>query len=259
MFLAINIGNSLVKFGIFDGGELLDVRTAPSSTKTGEQFWEIIKKPLGRANGDGPKIEKIGIASVVPVLTEVFAKLAGMHLSLQPYILDSNCRYDFKILYDDPTQIGADRLANVIAARAIYGYPAIVVDIGTATTFSVINVVGDFTGGPIAPGPATSAESLFSRGARLFPVQIEKPDKLIAQNTSDAMKAGIYYGSLGQIDYLISSIKGKLGGDNVRVIVTGGMAELFAPDIAGVDSVDPHLTLRGIYRAFAQSGNTDTK
>ena len=251
MFLAINIGNSAVKFGLFKGRELLDVVTAPSSTKTVEQFWEIVKKPLGGAEGEGSKVEKIGIASVVPVLTEVFARLSEMHLSQKAHVLSFDSPLGFQIRYDEPAQLGADRLANAAAARTIYGYPAIVVDIGTATTFDVVDEGGDFAGGLIAPGPATSAESLFEKAAMLFPVQIEKPDRLIATNTADAVKAGIYYGNLGQINYIISRLKLEAGYNNAKVIVTGGLAELFGSGSTGIDVIDPNLTLRGINLIFA--------
>jgi len=250
MFLAINIGNSAVKFGLFEGGELLEVMTAPSSTKTVEQFWEIVKKPLGRPEGGGAKVGKIGIASVVPVLTEVFTRLSEMHLSQKPHVLSFDSPLGFQIKYDDPAQLGADRLANAAAARTIYGYPAIVVDIGTATTFDVIDENGDFAGGPIAPGPVTSAESLFEKAARLFPVRIEKPKRLIATNTADAMKAGIYYGNLGQIDYIISRLRSETGDYYAKVIATGGLAELFGPEVTGIDVIDPNLTLKGINLIF---------
>jgi type III pantothenate kinase len=252
MFLAINIGNSAVKFGLFEGDKLIDVVAAPSSTKTVEQFWAIVKKPLGSGEGEEAKVEKIGIASVVPVLSDIYTRLAEMHLSHKPYILNSESPLGFKVLYDEPSQVGADRLANIAAARELYGFPAIVVDIGTATTFSVIDQDGDFAGGPIAPGPATAAGSLFEKAAKLFPIKIEKPEKLVATNTAEAMKAGIYYGNLGQIDHIVLRLRREFSGHNTKVVITGGLAELFGPEIPGVDAIDPYLTLRGINLIFGQ-------
>jgi type III pantothenate kinase len=256
IFLAIDIGNSAVKFGLFQNGELKGTFAIKSDPNFGsERYWKDISGWLGEM-GVAP-IGKIAISSVVPTLTDAFSELAREYLGLKPQILDTieEARLGFKVNYDDPTQLGADRLANIVAARALYGYPAIVVDIGTATTFDVIDESGNFIGGLIAPGPQTSAEALFSKAAKLFAVPITRPGQIIATNTSDAMKSGIYFGALGQIssilDRLIAEIKDLITDHAIKVIVTGGLAELFAAELKTFQ-VDSHLTLRGLQLVFDQ-------
>jgi type III pantothenate kinase len=247
MFLAINIGNSAVKFGLFEGPELAATYATPTSAESSaEQYLEHLYRWLFDEFGKIPEIKKIGISSVVPGLTDLFANLAQGYFSIEPEILSFKSQLDFEIKYDDPAQLGADRLANIAAARKIYGFPSIVIDIGTATSYDVIDERGDFIGGIIAPGPRTAAEGLFKKAARLFPVELEKPKALIATNTVDAIKAGIYYGNIGQIDFLTTRIKDITGYQDMKVIATGGFSELLGSELRQVSIIDVHLTLRGI-------------
>jgi type III pantothenate kinase len=247
MFLAINIGNSAVKFGIFEGERLAETFSFESLPKAGVEYY----LPLLRSRLVG-KAQKAGIASVVPTLTPVFEDICRQFLSARPQILTCDVDFDFSINYDNPSQLGADRLANVAAARHFYGYPTIIVDIGTATTFDVIDIWGNFIGGLIAPGPKISAEALFARAAQLYPVRIEKPRSIIATNTSDAMRAGIYYGNMGQIDFIVSRIREHLDSQKISVVATGGFAELFGAGSKVIDVIDSHLTLKGIALLFRQ-------
>jgi type III pantothenate kinase len=251
MFLAITIGNSATKFGVFEGTELIGRYTLSSLSFTGvEQCWLEIHERLGGDSINPAGIAKVGLASVVPNLTDVYSEFCKRYLALEPGILSARSALGFKVKYRDPDQVGADRLANVAAARAIYGYPAVVVDLGTATTFDVIDDAGDFVGGIIAPGVGIAAVSLFERAARLFPVDPEPPQSLIAQDTANAMKSGIYYGHIGQIEYLLGKIKAELGYADMEVIATGGFAELLSPETSMMKYVSRELALKGLQIIF---------
>jgi type III pantothenate kinase len=188
---------------------------------------------------------KAGISSVVPSLTDNFADLIGQLLNAKPVILSAKAASDFKLNYNR-NQLGTDRLANVIATRKYYGYPAIVVDMGTATKYDVIDPNGDYLGGLIAPGAASSAESLFARGAQLFPVALEKPAFLIASNTTDALKSGVYYGFVAQVDGIIRGLIDLVKYSKIKIVATGGYAQIFAPEMPLIETVDTALTLKGI-------------
>lgn len=251
MFLAINIGNSATKFGVFEGTELIGRYTLSSLSFTGvEQCWFEFRGLLGGDAIDPAGIGKVGMASVVPNLTDIYTEICKRYVALVPGILSARSALGFKVHYRDPDQVGADRLANVAAARAIYGYPAVVVDLGTATTFDVIDDAGDFVGGIIAPGVGTAAAALFERAARLFPVEPAPPQSLIAQDTVNAMKSGIYYGHIGQIEYLLDRVKAELGYADMEVIATGGFAELLAPETSMIKYVNRDLALKGLQIIF---------
>jgi type III pantothenate kinase len=187
---------------------------------------------------------------VVPPLTQIYVAMSEKYFKIEPLLLTHYTELGFKILYDNPGQVGADRLANVAAAKKLYGYPAIVIDLGTATTYDVINADGDYAGGMIAPGVWTSASQLFRRGSRLFPVKLEKPKKIIGTETGDSIKSGIYYGTIDQIDGLVNRISEQAKFKNPRVVATGGYAEVFCSESKTVQHIDKDLTLKGLQIIF---------
>jgi len=253
MFLAIDIGNSATKFGLFDGEKLRDVFALSSlERKDVKESWAEISDRLRAISVFEKSIRMVAIASVVPVLTEFYVEICQKHLSLTPQILSSETPLGFKVLYDDPAQVGADRLANVAAARVMHGFPAIVVDLGTASTFDVIDDSGNFMGGIIAPGIGISATALFQRAAKLFPVEFEPPETVIARDTSNAMKSGIIHGHVGLIEYLIEKIMTELSIRNIEVIATGGFARLLAPQCRSIEHIDENLALRGLRVIYDQ-------
>jgi type III pantothenate kinase len=255
MFVAIDIGNTATTIGYFRAHQLLGTLVIPSITpitpdKIGALILEQLKQWL---NGD-TNVEKIGISSVVPSLTSFYLEAVREYLKIEPHILNHRINLEFRILYDDPAQLGTDRLANVIAARALYGYPTLVIDLGTATKYDVIDKNGDYLGGLIAPGVWTGASSLFEKAAQLFPVKLEPPDRLIARNTGDSLKSGIYFGFLGQLFYVMERIKIEMGDSELRVVATGGYAELFRECAGLFNEIDAGLTLRGLEIAFNRKG-----
>ncbi len=252
MFLAINIGNTTTTIAFFEGSELSgSFRIESSRAGTADECGMLIHRFLRDHVGDDYAVERIGICSVVPRLTDTYVSMAEKYFKIKPLLLDHNSKLGFRILYEVPEQVGADRLANVAAARVLYGYPSIIVDLGTATTYDVINADGDFAGGLISPGVWTSASSLFEKTSRLFPVKIEKPDKVIATDTANSIKSGLYYGFVGQIEYLVNLVKRNMNAGDIKVIATGGFSDIFkerGTDV--IDHVEPSLTLKGIRIVF---------
>ena len=260
MILAVDIGNTTTMFGMFSGNKLIDYFRIDSrgnkeygSLMTVDELGIMVTQLLKSHSKTENDVEGMALCSVVPDLNPVYIELADKYYGVKPWLLDCNATLDMKILYDDPRQVGADRLANALAAKKLYGTPAVVVDLGTATTFDVINSEGDYIGGVIAPGVLTSSAELFRRAAKLFPVKLERPEKCIGRNTADSMRSGIFYGSLGQMDYLISRIISEMNEKDIRVIATGGHAEKFAPFSKYIQKVDPTLTLKGIMMAYERN------
>jgi type III pantothenate kinase len=249
MYLAIDIGNTTVNIGYFEnhilGGSFRISSTTPTTSEKVEAY---IREQIEEKLGEKPVITGVGISSVVPSLTDTYSLAVKKHLQIEPKLLSHKIDLGFRILYDDPAQLGTDRLANVIAARKLYGFPILIIDLGTATKYEVIDSHGDYLGGIIAPGARISAESLFEKGAQLFPVKLERPDMLIGTTTEGALKSGIYYGFLGQLSYLKERIGRELGLPKLMVVATGGYADLFQSDL--FDKIDPGLTLKGIELAL---------
>lgn len=260
MILAIDIGNTTTMIGLFSGNKLIDyfrigskIQEEYGGVMAVGELGVIVDRLIKSHNEADEPVEGVALCSVVPDLTPVYCKMAGKYYNVKAWVLDHTSDLGMKILYDDPAQVGADRLANAIAVKRIYGTPAIVVDLGTATTFDVINSDGDYIGGVIAPGVITSSAELFRRAAKLFPVKLEKPEKYIGKNTADSMKSGIFYGSLGQMDYMVSKIISEMNEKDVKIVATGGHAEKFAPFSKYIQKVNPTLTLNGIMIAYERN------
>lgn len=254
LLLLIDIGNTTIGIGLFGGDSFisqLKLSTAEYSANPSSKAKITAFLAKNRASSD--VIYGVAICSVVPKLTGNVANVAGRLVGSRVWIFDYTVPIGMNIKYDDPSQLGADRLANALAIKTLYGTPAIAVDLGTATKLEAVDSSGDYLGGVIAPGIAIAAEQLFKRGARLFPVDIAKPDKVIATNSADAMKAGIFYGAIGQIDYLIEKMITELGQEDIKIIATGGLAEKFAPYSKYIQKYDPILTLQGIRIGFELS------
>jgi type III pantothenate kinase len=247
MLLVFDIGNTTIGIGLFRGDKFLgQLKLSTSEFSVNPSTKDKITAFLSENNADSNAIVSVAICSVVPNLTQDIANLAESIRGGKAWVFDYTAPTGMKIKYDDPSQLGSDRLANALAAKTIYGVPSIVVDLGTATKLEVVNLKGEYLGGAIAPGIAIAAEQLFKRGARLFPVEIEKPENAIATNSADAMKAGIFYGAIGQIDFLIEKMLAELGQKDVQIIATGGLAEKFAQYSRFIQRYDPILTLQGI-------------
>jgi len=246
MLLAIDIGNTNVVLGLYEGKTLKDSwRAATDPRRTADEYAVMIYDFLARR---GYRIEQLNdcvISSVVPTLTPVFRELAHRYWAIDPLIVGIQVELGLKVLTDSPGEVGADRIVNSVAAKAIYGAPAIVIDFGTATTWDVISRDGDYIGGAIAPGVGISAEALASRAARLHRIELTFPPTAIGRSTDVAMRAGILFGYVGMVEGLTGRIQNELGG-GARVIATGGLAGIIASQTKVIEIVDEDLTLEGL-------------
>ncbi|ABB14578.1 MULTISPECIES: type III pantothenate kinase [Carboxydothermus] len=257
MFLAIDIGNTNIVLGIYDKGKLIKTwRMAADRNKTVDEYAVLIHNFFSFINLSFKDIEGIGIASVVPPLTPIFEQLCYNYFKVKPLVIGPGVRTGLKIKFENPREVGADRIVNAVAGYHIYGGPLIVVDFGTATTFDAINDKGEYIGGAISPGIGISTEALFARASKLPRIELVKPLSVIGKNTVSAMQAGIIYGFIGQVDEICARMKKELGGA-AKVIATGGLAELIATDSRQIEKVDQNLTLEGIRLIYErnQAGN----
>lgn len=246
LLVLVDVGNTNTVFGIFRGDELLEsYRLSTDSERTADEHGALLLPLLGHHGVDPSAAEAVVISSVVPPLHATLETLAQRYFGRKPMFVEPGIRTGMPIRYDNPTEVGADRIVNSLAARELYGAPVVVVDFGTATTFDVVNAAGEYTGGIIAPGITISAEALFAHASRLHRVDVRKPCELVGKNTVAAMQAGIYYGYVGLVDGILERLHRELPGLK-SVVATGGQAELIASGSAYIQTVDPLLTLRGL-------------
>lgn len=253
MLLTIDVGNSNTVLGVFDGAELkAHWRLTTRREQTPDEYG-ILVRGLFADNGLDPRgIEAVALASVVPPLTPVLVELARHYLGKEPLVIGPGVRTGMPILYEPPGDVGADRIVNGVAALALYGGPAIVVDFGTATTLDVITRKGEYMGGVICPGVGISADALFQRAARLPRVDVRHPGRVVGRTTVGSMQSGLYFGYAAMCEGLIGRIRTELG-ESVRVVATGGFAETLAPEIPSIETVNPVLTLVGLRLIFERN------
>ena len=257
MLLAIDIGNTHTVLGTFRKDKLVDhFRVGSNHALTVDECGIMIRQLFP----DHKKLKDVVICSVVPPLTPVYQEMSRKFLKVDPLLVRWDLPLGIKILYDDPTQVGTDRIANAVAAYQIYGGPAIIVDLGTATTFDVILSRGEYLGGAIAPGLETSSLNLFHRAAQLFKVSLEKPQKAIGKNTEESLRSGIYFGAVAQIDGIVTRIRDELKRRHgikgqPKVIATGGLAGLVAKDSKTIQKLHPTLTLEGLRIIHLSTGS----
>jgi type III pantothenate kinase len=246
MLLAIDVGNSNIVVGVFDGEELVaDFRLRTEAHATGDELGLTMTGLLRSRDVDPAGIDGVVVSSVVPILSRSIDDLSRTFFGLDPMIVGPGVRTGMRILYDDPRQVGADRIVNAIAAFRRYGGPAVLVDFGTATTFDAISGQGEYLGGAIAPGMLISLEALVARAAKLSRVDLVAPPSVIGRTTTASMQAGLVFGYVGLIEGLVGRMSRELGPDT-RVIGTGGIAELIASQTDCIEVVDQRLTLDGL-------------
>ncbi len=246
MILAIDVGNTQTVLGLIEG-DTLDGhwRVSTDAGLTADELRVKIGALLdaeGRSWGD---IERVIVASVVPSLTTEYELMTVRTTGLRPLVVGPGVKTGMDIRYEDPREVGADRIANAVAAYRLHGGPVMVVDFGTATTIDVIAEDGGYLGGAIAPGVETSAEALFSKAARLSKVDLEPPQRVIGTNTRASVQAGLLLGEAAMVDGLVRRVWAELG-SQAKVLATGGLAERMAPLCETIDEVDADLTLKGL-------------
>jgi type III pantothenate kinase len=246
MFLAVDVGNTQTVLGLYESEELLaHWRVATTATDTADELDVRIRSLFALKGLDQDVVDSVAIASVVPPLTEQWRLVASRYAANRPLILDSTIDMGLSINYSNPLEIGADRLADAVAAIGLYGAPVIVVDFGTATNIEVIDKDGAFVGGVIAPGLVTSAEALFNAAARLAKTSIEVPPTVIGVTTKEAVQSGLTFGEIDRIDGLIRRIFAELG-YRATVVATGGLSARVVKLSQTIDTVNDNLTLEGL-------------
>ena len=246
MILVIDIGNTNIKLGVFDGDDLVDsIRLASSARKTADEYYMSIKSLLEIKGISVKDINGVIMSSVNPTLNYTIEHLITYYFGFPPMIVGSGIKSGLNIRYDNAKEVGADRIVNSVAAYKTYGGPCIVIDCGTATSFNAITQNGEFMGGAISFGLKSSAEALGNSAAKLPNVEFVKPECVINRSTITNMQAGIIYGYCGMVDYIVRKMKKEIG-QNAKVIATGGLSEIVASESDVIDVVDRTLTLRGL-------------
>lgn len=246
MLLAVNINNTQIKIGGYRGTELLfHWRIATDREKTDDEYAMILRELFRHIELQFAQVESVALSCVVPPLTDVFDRLCRRYFGVSPLIVGPGIRTGMRIHYENPKEVGADRICSAVAVYEKYGGPAIVVDFGTATTYTAVSASGEFLGGAIAPGVGISVAALAEHAAQLPFVELVKPRTVIARSTVTAMQSGIIYGFVGQVEEMVRRIRAELGG-RATVVATGGWAELIYGECRCVDHYDPLLTLEGL-------------
>ena len=245
MLLAIDIGNTNIVLGVYQDGKLTHHwRTATAVHRMADEYAMLVNNFFAFEGLRFADVADAIICSVVPSLATTFDDCCQRYLKIKPLQVGPGIKTGMKILYENPRDVGADRIANAVAAQRLHGGPAIIVDFGTATTLDAINADGDYLGGSISPGIGIAAEALFQRAARLYRVQLIAPKSAIGRNTVAAMQSGILLGYVGLIEGLVTRFKMEMG--EARVIATGGLAEAVSKESTCIDVVDQWLTLEGL-------------
>ncbi len=246
MVIVFDIGNTNIKMGVFEGDELIDTLRMASSNKTGDEYWLLIKDMLALKNLAARDIEGAVISSVNPNLNYTFEHMIETYFGFKPMTVGAGLKTGLNIRYDNPRELGADRVAGCIAAVALYGAPCIVIDCGTATTFNVVSADRELIGGAISFGLKAAAESLSVTTARLPRVELNIPANAIGKTTITNMQSGIIFGYSGMVESMVARLKRESGMPNAKVIATGGISDIVKKCVDVIDIVDRTLTLRGL-------------
>ena len=250
MLLAIDVGNSNIVLGVFEGTRLEHSwRLATIRERTADELGLLIEGLFANRHIDHGRIDGIILGSVVPPLTSTMQWMAKRYFNLPVLTIEPGVKTGMPILYDNPAEVGADRIVNAVAAYEQFGRaagrPMVVLDFGTATTFDAVSARGEYLGGAICPGVQISADALFQRAARLPRIDVRKPATVVGRTTVGAMESGLFYGYVGMVEGLIRRMSDELGG-NALCVATGGLADAIAPETALIQHVDPDLTLHGL-------------
>ena len=250
MLLAIDVGNTNTVLGVFDGEKLVvSWRLATWRERTTDELGLVVDGLFAHSRVERVKVRGVILGSVVPQLTGTVQAMARRYFGVEPLTIEPGTKTGMPILYENPSEVGADRIVNGIAAYERFGRtanrPLIVVDFGTATTLDAISAKGEYLGGAICPGVQISADALFQRAARLPRIDVRKPTRIVGQTTVGAMEAGLFYVYVGMVEGLVRRMSDELGG-NAICVATGGLADVISPETSLIQHVDPDLTLHGL-------------
>jgi len=246
MLLTADVGNTQTVFGLWEGDRLAEHwRVATEAERTGDEIGALLARLLELRERDFDAVSAVCLSTTVPPLVRAYTELAERYAEAPLLVVGPGTKTGVPIRYDDPREVGPDRVVNAVAARERYGAPSIVVDFGTSTNFDAVSPAGEYVGGVLAPGIEVSMDALFARAARLTKVDFVAPERAIATSTTAALQSGVVFGFAGQVDGIVDRIQAELGG-GARVVATGGLASLIAPHSRTIDLVDEFLTLEGL-------------
>lgn len=247
MILAIDVGNTNIKYGVYDKDALVaSFRVSSRLSRTADEYGSVLVNLLSDKGIEKGEIKGIIVSSVIPHLNYTICHMCEYFFGIAPLMVGPGIKTGLDVKVESPKEVGADRIVNSVSAYNKYGGPIVVIDFGTATTFNVIDGKGALIGGVIAPGIKTSLESLVKNTAQLPMIELVSPKSVIAKNTETNMQAGIIFGFAGLVDNILNKIKAELGSENVKVVATGGLGEIIAKEVKSISIVDRTLTLDGL-------------
>lgn len=259
MILLIDVGNTNVVLGVYDNENqrlIGDWRLATDSKKTSDEYGIEVMQLFAHKHFKVSDIKGVILSSVVPNVVYTLEHMIRKFFDRNPIIVGPGIKTGINIKYDNPKEVGADRIVNAVAAHDLYKRPVIIIDFGTATTFCAVNKNGDYLGGAICPGVKISSDALFERAAKLPRVELAKPETIICKNTVSSMQAGIVFGYIGQVQYIVNKMKKEMvemGTEEPYVIATGGLARLIYEETECIDKIAPLLTLEGLIRIYEKN------
>ena len=259
MLLAFDVGNTNTVLGVFKDGTLLtNWRLQTDSSKSADEYGMMINQLFGYEGLKLGDVDDIIISTVVPSCLFTIQHLSSKYFNTKAIVIGPGIKTGITIKYDDPKQVGADRIVNAVAAYDKYGGPLIVIDFGTATTFCAISEKKEYLGGTIAPGLKITLDAIVERTAQLPKVELEEPGRVICKNTVQSMQSGLVYGHMGIVDFILKKMKKELAdltasGKQVQVVATGGLANLMESGVEGIDHIDKLLTLEGLARIYEKN------
>lgn len=247
MLLALDVGNTNITIGVFDGTKLLrTLRVTTKLPRTSDEYGILIKSLLRENDIDPDRIDATIVSSVVPAVMYSLRNGLYKYFHVEPLIVEPGIKTGIRIVTDHPAQIGADRIVDAVGAYEKYGGPVLVLDFGTATTYDLVDDKGQFVSVIIAPGIRTSGKALWQDAAKLPEIEIKKPKSILAKETISSMQAGLVYGQIGQTEYIIKKVREESGFDNLKVVATGGLGAMIAAETKAIDIYDANLTLDGM-------------
>ncbi len=256
MLLTLDIGNTNMKTALFEGSEMKHYwRVSTDRNRTSDEYGMVLSNLLAHNGVERGAIDGIMISSVVPQINFTIEHMCRNYFGIEPMKIEPGVRTGINIKYENPRELGSDRIANAVAAYELYGGPCITIDFGTATSFGCISARGEFLGGAICPGLKLAADALTERTAKLPRFELVKPENVVGRNTVANMQAGIVYGYIGQVTYLVERMKRELGAPGTKVIATGGLATLVAGEAGVIDVMDGLLTLKGLAMIYEKNHN----
>ncbi len=254
MILTLDIGNTNIKTALFEGAEMAHYwRISTSLSKTSDEYGILLMNMFAHEGVKPEEVEGIVISSVVPTINFTIEHMCQNYFHMQPMMVAPGIKTGINIKYENPRELGSDRIANAVAAYAQYGGPCIFIDFGTATTFGVVDENGSFLGGSIFPGIKVASEALVSGTAKLPRFAIEKPESVIGRTTLTNLQSGMYYGYVGLVKHIVQKMKQELGRQDAIVVATGGMALLISEESKVIDKLDGLLTLKGLRMIYERN------